>query len=48
MDPLGWGLHYGARHWNNDTEMAVWESLYPRLKFEVKADVEVKYSGMIK
>lgn len=48
MDPLGWGLHYGARHWNNDTEMAVWESLYPRLKFQVKAEVDVKYSGMIK
>jgi spore germination protein KC len=48
MDPMGWGLHYGARHWNNDTEMAVWESLYPRLKFQVKADVDVKYSGMIK
>ncbi|MNC68342.1 hypothetical protein D3C75_1189250 [compost metagenome] len=48
MDPFGWGLHYGARHWNNDTEMTAWESLYPRLKFQVKADVEVKYSGMIK
>ncbi|MEK3687678.1 Ger(x)C family spore germination protein [Paenibacillus sp. FSL R10-2736] len=48
MDPMGWGLHYGARHWNNDTEMAVWESLYPRLEFQVKADVDVKYSGMIK
>ncbi|AIQ61381.1 Ger(x)C family spore germination protein [Paenibacillus borealis] len=48
MDPLGWGLHYGARHWNNDTEMAVWESLYPRMKFQVKAEVDVKYSGMIK
>lgn len=48
MDPMGWGLHYGARHWNNDTEMAVWERLYPRLKFQVKANVDVKYSGMIK
>lgn len=48
MDPLGWGLHYGARHWNNDTEMRVWESLYPRLDFRVNAKVDVKYSGMIK
>lgn len=48
MDPMGWGLHYGARHWNNDTEMAEWERLYPRLKFQVKANVDVKYSGMIK
>ncbi|MEK3718076.1 Ger(x)C family spore germination protein [Paenibacillus sp. FSL R7-0333] len=48
MDPLGWGLHYGARHWNNDTEMADWERLYPRLQFQVKAKVDIKYSGMIK
>lgn len=48
MDPLGWGLHYGARHWNNETEMSVWEDIYPRLKFQVKADVRIKYSGLIK
>jgi hypothetical protein len=48
VDPLGWGLHYGARHWNNDTEMGVWDSLFPRLKFQVSADVDIKYSGMIK
>lgn len=48
MDPLGWGLHYDARHWNNDTEMTVWESMYPRLGFQVNAKVDVKYSGMIK
>ncbi|WP_405104962.1 Ger(x)C family spore germination protein [Paenibacillus sp. FSL K6-1217] len=48
MDPMGWGLHYGARHWNNKTEMTEWERLYPRLGFRVEAKVEVKYSGMIK
>lgn len=48
MDPFGWGLHYAARHWNNDTEMQVWEKLYQELAFEVKAEVDVKYSGMIK
>lgn len=48
MDPLGWGLRYGSRHWNNSTEMSDWEGLYPRLKFQVKADVEVKFSGIIK
>ncbi|UQZ33933.1 Ger(x)C family spore germination protein [Paenibacillus sp. PK3_47] len=48
LDPLGWGLHYGSRHWNNDTEMQVWSAMYPELDFEVKADVNVKYSGMIK
>lgn len=48
LDPFGWGLHYGARHWNNDTEMKVWEGLYPELQFEVDADVAVKYSGLIR
>jgi Ger(x)C family germination protein len=48
LDPFGWGLHYAARHWNNDTEMEVWKKLYQELAFEVKADVDVKYSGMIK
>lgn len=48
LDPFGWGLRYGSRHWNNDTEMEIWDGLYPELGFEVKADVDVKYSGMIK
>lgn len=48
MDPLGWGLHYGATHWNNATEMEQWERLYPRLDFQVKVKVDIKYSGMIK
>jgi spore germination protein KC len=48
LDPFGWGLHYGARHWNNDTEMEEWNNLYPRLKFQVAASVRVKYSGMVR
>lgn len=48
LDPLGWGLHYGARHFNNDTEMKVWKELYSKLDFQVKADVNIKYSGMIR
>lgn len=48
LDPLGWGLHYGARHWNNATEMKVWAELYPQLQFEVAAVVKIKYSGMIR
>ena len=47
LDPFGWGLHYGARHWNNSMEMKDWNNLYPGLKFEVAADVRVKYSGMV-
>ncbi|MEK3985389.1 Ger(x)C family spore germination protein [Paenibacillus sp. FSL K6-3166] len=48
LDPFGWGLHYGARHFNNDTEMEVWKGLYAGLDFQVKADVDIKYSGLIK
>lgn len=48
LDPFGWGLHYGARHFNNDTEMEVWKELYAGLDFQVKADVNIKYSGLIK
>ncbi|MEK3750362.1 Ger(x)C family spore germination protein [Paenibacillus sp. FSL E2-8871] len=48
LDPFGWGLHYGARHFNNDTEIEVWKELYAGLDFQVKADVNIKYSGLIK
>jgi spore germination protein KC len=48
LDPLGWGLRYGSRHFNNDTEMEEWQRLYPKLRFEAKVDVNIKYSGMIK
>ncbi|KUP21239.1 Ger(x)C family spore germination protein [Paenibacillus sp. DMB5] len=48
LDPFGWGLRYGTRHWNNETEAEDWEALYPDLKFEVAAAVRVKYSGLIK
>jgi spore germination protein KC len=48
LDPFAWGLRYGARHWNNSTEMEDWSHLYPRLKFEVAASVQVKYSGMVR
>lgn len=48
LDPFGWGLHYGARHFNNDTEMEEWKELYSELDFQVNADVDIKYSGLIK
>lgn len=48
LDPFGWGLRYYAMHWNNDTEKKEWEKLYPQLEFKVKANVQVKYSGLTK
>ncbi|WP_150270221.1 Ger(x)C family spore germination protein [Paenibacillus tepidiphilus] len=47
LDPFGWGLHYCARHWNNESELEEWERMVPRIRFEVMPKVEVKYSGMI-
>lgn len=48
LDSFGWGLRYGSEHWNNETEAKDWKELYPDLKFEVAADVRIKYSGLIK
>ncbi|WP_334073493.1 MULTISPECIES: Ger(x)C family spore germination protein [Paenibacillus] len=47
VDPFGWGLRYISRHWNNDTELKQWQQLYPEAEFQVKADVKIKYTGMI-
>lgn len=48
VDPFGWGLRYYSRNWNNSTERQDWERLYPGLEFQVKADLKVKYTGMIR
>ncbi|USB34000.1 Ger(x)C family spore germination protein [Paenibacillus sp. YPG26] len=47
-DPLGWGLHYYATHWNNSTEQKDWEDLNERLEFRVKSDVKIKFTGTIR
>ncbi|GAA0136637.1 hypothetical protein YSY43_34780 [Paenibacillus sp. YSY-4.3] len=48
LDPFGWGLRYSAMNWNNATEIEEWKRIYPELEFSVKADVQVKFSGMIR
>lgn len=48
VDPFGWGLRYTSRHWNNNTELKQWQQLYPEAEFQVKADVKIQYSGMIR
>ncbi|WP_185897327.1 Ger(x)C family spore germination protein [Paenibacillus zeisoli] len=47
-DPLGWGLRYQSRHWNNSEEWKEWEDLSERLEFHVKCDVDIKYTGMVR
>lgn len=48
LDPLGWGLRYSAMNWNNATEIEDWERIYPQLEFNVKANVKIDYSGIIR
>ncbi|WP_191089425.1 Ger(x)C family spore germination protein [Paenibacillus spiritus] len=47
-DPLGWGLHYGARRFDNRNEMKDWKERLPDLEIKVKVKVQIKYSGMIR
>lgn len=42
LDPIGFGLRYAATHWNNDTEMQEWNSLYPQIKFKVSVHTRMK------
>ncbi|GKU26314.1 Ger(x)C family spore germination protein [Clostridium folliculivorans] len=50
VDPMGLGLHYRARHLNvnNNNEWANWQKLYRSLQFNVKVDVKLKSTGLIK
>ncbi|TYA15295.1 Ger(x)C family spore germination protein [Paenibacillus faecis] len=48
VDPFGWGLRYTSRNWNNNTELKQWQQLYPEAEFQVKANVKIQYSGMIR
>lgn len=48
VDPLGWGLRYFSRHWDNEHEVENWNELYPEAEFQVRAKVQVKYTGLIR
>ncbi|WP_433946803.1 Ger(x)C family spore germination protein [Paenibacillus sp. SN-8-1] len=47
-DPLGWGLHYYATHWNNSTEQKDWADLSEQLEFRVQSNVKINYTGMVR
>lgn len=44
-DPIGFGLRYYGRHWNNRTEEEQWKEIYPRIRFEVMVNTRVKSTG---
>ncbi|RXZ84643.1 Ger(x)C family spore germination protein [Paenibacillaceae bacterium] len=47
-DPFGFGLRYRATHYNKDADWQDWQRIYPNLKFEVKTNLTIEGSGLIK
>lgn len=45
VDPIGFGLRYYGRHWNNRTEEEQWKEIYPRIRFEVLVNTKIKSTG---
>lgn len=46
LDPAGFGLTYRSTHWEDPAvEWQNWQRIYPKLKFQVQADVELRASG---
>jgi spore germination protein KC len=48
LDPLGFGLHYLSYHWNPKGDWEAWQALYPKLKFEVDVQVQLRSEGLMK
>ncbi|MFJ7727667.1 Ger(x)C family spore germination protein [Neobacillus sp. NPDC097160] len=46
LDPIGFGLRYRSRHFNND-DWEEWKRLYPRIKFKVQTKVQIEDTGLI-
>lgn len=48
VDPYGFGLHYLADHHNEKGRWETWKRLYPDIRFEVRANVSIQGSGLIR
>lgn len=48
VDPFGFGLKFRATHAGTDKTWKVWQSIYPKLKFDVKANVIIEGTGIIR
>ncbi|CAH2713004.1 hypothetical protein BACCIP111895_00137 [Neobacillus rhizosphaerae] len=46
LDPIGFGLRYRSRHFNND-DWEEWKRIYPTIKFKVKSKVQIEDTGLI-
>ncbi|MCM3405338.1 Ger(x)C family spore germination protein [Cytobacillus oceanisediminis] len=48
VDPIGFGLRYIATHHNGEKDWEKWNQIYPKVKFNVKINVILKGTGVIK
>ena len=46
IDPIGFGLRYRSRHFNND-DWEEWKRIYPKIKFKVQSKVQIEDTGLI-
>lgn len=47
VDPLGFGMYYRARHFNNETELEEFKEMYPDAKIEVNGNIELVGTGLL-
>jgi spore germination protein KC len=48
VDPVGFGLRYIATHSNGQKDLEKWKQIYPNAKFNIKVNVNLKGTGLIK
>ncbi|MBB6672323.1 Ger(x)C family spore germination protein [Cohnella nanjingensis] len=48
VDPYGFGLHYLAIHRGRQKAWEHWKSIYPDIRFEVRTDVKIQGTGMVR
>ncbi|GEB31449.1 MULTISPECIES: Ger(x)C family spore germination protein [Brevibacillus] len=48
VDPIGFGLRYRATHYQRDQDWEKWLSIYPRLDWNIKVNIDLLGSGGIK
>ncbi len=46
LDPIGFGLRYRSRHFNND-DWEEWKKIYPNIIFKVNSKVQIEDTGLI-
>jgi spore germination protein KC len=46
LDPIGFGLHYRARHFQNN-DWQTWQRLYPNITFQIKSKVQIDDTGLV-